>query len=62
MYLINATEDFRSLAERVCLKNEELTVSRGGLRAMTLKDIVQRREIKNVVTTYYTDGNKVSKA
>ncbi|KAK3386021.1 hypothetical protein B0H63DRAFT_450017 [Podospora didyma] len=59
MYLIKATEDFRSLAERVCLKNEELTVEREGLRAMTLEDILQRREISNVVATYYRDESKI---
>jgi hypothetical protein len=61
MYLIKAAEDFRSLAERVCLKNEELTVKLGGLRAMTLEAILQRREISNIVSTYYKDENKVSK-
>ena len=61
MYLIEATEEFRDLAEGVCLEDEEFTVEFEGYR-LARREILKRGEIKVVVSTYYTDKTKVSKA
>jgi hypothetical protein len=59
MYLVEATDDFRSCSERVCFENEEFTGNFDGFRALP-REGIQRQEVKDVVGTYYV--TKVSKA
>jgi hypothetical protein len=63
MYLIESTDHFRSLVEKVGLWNEDFTLI-DGRPAVPFRDKPEllRPQIKEVVRAYNTEENKVSKA
>jgi hypothetical protein len=64
MYLIESTDNFRSLVERAALNDEDLTLKLEGLRAVpieTRRELL-RLEIAEVVKAYNTEKDKASKA
>ena len=63
MYLIESTKNFRILAEKVWVKNEDFLIEVEGLRAVPFEKHPEllRQEILDVGRAYNKEEDKVSK-